>query len=561
MEHLQLKKSNCKNCYKCIRNCPVKSIRFSGGQANIVSDACILCGQCFVNCPQNAKEISDSIEQVDTMLSAQNDVVVSLAPSFVACYPRSGIEAMRCALKTYGFSDAEETAVGASLVKNEYNRILQDEKPTVLISSACHSVNLLIQKYYPQALSYLAKVLSPMQAHAQDIKQRNPKAKVVFIGPCVAKKEEADAYDGYVDAVLTFEELSRMLKTKNIVIHEQWDENEHSRARFFPITGGIIQSMQNRTSAYEYMAVDGIENCISAIENIQNSNLTHCFIEMSACRGSCIGGPVLQADCNTPVSNYMRVSRYAGPLDFDLPVPPSSSLQKELLPLVQTSVQPSPQDIAITLRKFGKTSKLDELDCGSCGYSSCREKAVAVLQGRADLNMCLPFLMDKAESMSDNIINDSPLAIVVLNERFEVQKINTAALQLMNIRSSGDVLGEPVVRILDPTPFMDVQDTHKNILNQRQYLAEYNRFVEQTIRFNEQYRIFVCLMRDISDEEAEKAKKEVLQKQTIETTNKVIEKQMRVVQEIASLLGETTAETKIALTKLKESIGDDEPML
>ncbi len=558
-EHLQLKKSNCKNCYKCIRNCPVKSIRFSAGQANIVGEACILCGQCFVSCPQNAKEIADSIEQVRTLL-AEGEVVASVAPSFIALYPKSGIVALRRALREYGFADVQETAQGASLVKDEYKRILKTQKPPMLISSACHSANLLIQKYYPTLLPYLADVLSPMQAHAQSIKAQNPAAKVVFIGPCVAKKEEADSYKGYVDAVLTFEELGRMLEAKGIVVAKEKDENKNSRARFFPIAGGIIQSMQQRPTGYEYITVDGVENCMQALENIQNGDLENCFIEMSACTGSCIGGPVLQTEHRLPLSDYVRVSHYAGELDFELPTPDDALLRKELPPLVQTALQPSPRDIEDTLRKLGKTAKIDELDCGSCGYNSCREKAVAVLQGRADLNMCLPFLMDKAESMSDHVINDSPLAILVLNEYFEVQKINTAALELMKIRAASDVLGEAVVRILDPTPFMDVQETRQSIVNQRCYLAEYGRYVEQTIRFNGQFRVFVCLMRDISEEEAEKEKKEALRKKTMETTDKVIEKQMRVVQEIASLLGETTAETKVALTKLKESLRDDETM-
>ena len=205
---LTLKKSNCKNCYKCIRNCPVKSIRFSGNQAHIIGNECILCGRCFVVCPQNAKEIVDETEKVKVLIQSGDPVVVSLAPSFVANYEGVGIEAMREALKKLGFYDAEETALGATLVKREYDRILSQEDRDVVISSCCHSVNLLIQKYFPKLLPYLADVLSPMQAHCEDIKRRLPNAKTVFIGPCVAKKDEAEYYEGIVDAVLTYEELS-----------------------------------------------------------------------------------------------------------------------------------------------------------------------------------------------------------------------------------------------------------------------------------------------------------------------------------------------------------------
>ena len=159
---LTLKKSNCKNCYKCIRNCPVKAIRFSGNQAHIIGNECILCGQCFVVCPQNAKQIVDGTEKVKVLIQSGDPVVVSLAPSFIANYEGAGIEAMRKALKQLGFYDVEETAIGATIVKSEYERMLQEEERDIVISSCCHSINLLIQKHYPQALEYLADVVSPM---------------------------------------------------------------------------------------------------------------------------------------------------------------------------------------------------------------------------------------------------------------------------------------------------------------------------------------------------------------------------------------------------------------
>ncbi|MGN0614493.1 MAG: [Fe-Fe] hydrogenase large subunit C-terminal domain-containing protein, partial [Porcipelethomonas sp.] len=218
---LTLKKSNCKNCYKCIRHCPVKSIRFSGNQAHIIGNECILCGQCFVVCPQNAKEIVDETEKAKVLLQSGDPVYVSLAPSFIANYDGVGISAMREALLKLGFTEVEETAVGATIVKNEYERILKEENRDILISSCCHSVNLLIQKYYPNELQYLADVVSPMQAHCKDIKKRIPDAKCVFIGPCVAKKDEAEHYEGIVDAVLTFEELTNWLKSENIELNPE----------------------------------------------------------------------------------------------------------------------------------------------------------------------------------------------------------------------------------------------------------------------------------------------------------------------------------------------------
>ncbi|MEG2118531.1 MAG: [Fe-Fe] hydrogenase large subunit C-terminal domain-containing protein, partial [Clostridia bacterium] len=242
-EFLKLKKSNCKNCYKCIRNCPVKSIRFSAGQANIVGNECILCGQCFVVCPQDAKEIVSSLETVKVLIQSGAPVIVSLAPSFVANYNGSGIKSVEKALKKLGFFSVEETAIGATIVKKEYERMIAEDNRDIIISSCCHSVNLLIQKYFPSSLPYLANILSPMQAHCADIKRRYPDSKTVFIGPCLAKKDEADYYGSIVDAVLTFEELSEWLAAENVEIEIQKDQTPESRARFFPTTGGILKTM------------------------------------------------------------------------------------------------------------------------------------------------------------------------------------------------------------------------------------------------------------------------------------------------------------------------------
>ena len=556
MDCLTLKKSNCKNCYKCIRHCPVKAIRFSGNQAHIIGDECILCGHCFVVCPQNAKEIVNETEKVKVLLQAY-PVYVSLAPSFIANYEGVGINAMRRALKKLGFADVEETALGATVVKNEYDRLLREEKRDIVISSCCHSVNLLIQKYFPKELQYLADVLSPMQAHCQDLKKRHPGAKTVFIGPCVAKKDEASHYDGIVDAVLTYEELTEWLGSEGITLEKEMDSQRESRARFFPTTGGVLKTMNLDAPGYQYMAIDGIENCISALKDIENGNIHHAFIEMSSCVGSCVGGPVMEKYHPSPVREYLSVAQYAGDKDFEVAQPDNHDLRKYFSLIERENKMPSESEINATLRQMGKLSKRDELNCGSCGYNTCREKAIAILQGKAEVSMCLPYLQKKAEGFSDRIVNNTPNGIIVLNDSFEVQQINEAAMGIMNIRSASDVLGEQVVRIMDPKVFYEVQKRKFNIHNRRVYLAEYKRYVELTVVYDTDNHLYIGIMRDITDEEKEREKKENISKQTIETADKVVDKQMRIVQEIASLLGETAAETKIALTKLKESIKDE----
>ena len=559
MEVLKLKKSNCKNCYKCIRYCPVKSIRFSGNQAHIIQDDCILCGQCFVVCPQDAKQVADETEKAKVLIQSGAPVYVSLAPSFIANYSDIGFPGLRSALLKLGFTDVEETAIGATIVKTEYENMLKENNRGILISSCCHSINLLIRKYFPSCLPYLADILSPMLAHCRDIKLRHPNAKTVFIGPCVAKKDEADTITDYCDAVLTFEELSEWFKRENITPVYEPDGTEKGKARLFPTTGGILNTMA-KESGRTYLAIDKVDNCIAALRDIEEGRMENCFIEMSACHGSCIGGPVMAKYHHSPVRDYISVTNYASEKDFDVNQPGKGEIHYDMLPMTSASRSRkyTETEIMAVLRQMGKYKPSDELNCGTCGYNTCREKAIAIMEGKAEIEMCLPFLKEKAETFSDNIIQNTPNGILVLNENFEVQQINNAAMKLLNIRKESDVMGEQVVRILDPKLFMEVMSTGKNIHDQREYLVEYNKYVEQSVIYDKDYKILICIMRDVTTEENEKAKKESISRQTVETADRVVDNQMRIVQEIASLLGETAAETKIALAKLKEAISDDE---
>ena len=554
---LTLKKSNCKNCYKCIRHCPVKSIRFSANQAHIIGNECILCGQCFVVCPQNAKEISSELEKTRVLIQSGAPVYVSLAPSFIANYEGVGIGAMEQALKQLGFAAVEETAIGATIVKNQYEKLLKDEHRDIVITSCCHSVNLLIQKYFPDELKYLADVVSPMQAHALDIKRRVPEAKVVFVGPCVAKKDEAEHYEGIVDAVLTFEELTEWLASERIKLQADVDENDNSRARFFPTTGGILKTLSEQLPEYNYIAIDGIENCMAALRDIESGNVHNCFLEMSACVGSCVGGPVMEKYHRSPVRDYMAVSNYAGTKDFDVTPLGEVDIHKQFEVIAHKLPMPSEGEIREIMHRMGKNKPSDELNCGSCGYNTCREKAIAIYQGKAEISMCLPFLEQKAEGFSDAIVKNTPNGLIVLNDNLEVQQINAAAMKIVNLHNDGDILGDQVVRILDPIHYMKVRDTHQSIVNQRDYLAEYGKYVEQTILYDQSGHLIIGIMRDVTEEVAAQERKDRVNRQTIEITDKVVDKQMRIVQEIASLLGETAAETKVALTKLKESIENE----
>ena len=553
---LTLKKSNCKNCYKCIRHCPVKSIRFSGNQAHVMEEDCVLCGQCVVVCPQNAKQIVDETEKVKVLIQSGAPVYVSLAPSFVANYEGVGVRGMEAALKQLGFAAVEETALGATVVKREYDRLLREEKRDILISSCCHSVNLLIEKYFPSALPFLADVQSPMQAHCAAIKRAHPEAKTVFIGPCVAKKDEAQQYGDLVDAVLTFEELSAWMAEEGVVPVPVQEECDTGLARLFPTSGGILRTLTERVPDYTYLVVDGMESVIGALQDIEQGKVHHCFIEMSACAGSCVNGPVMERH-KSVITGSMAVNRYAGDSDFPLDQPEAELLRKNFPDLTRKPDLPSSMELQRILKQMGKTKPEDELNCGTCGYNTCREKAIAIYQGKAEVSMCLPFLKEQAEHFSDNMMRNTPVAMLVLNEELEVQQLNNAAQKLLNIRYPGDVLGDQVIRILDSSPFLQVLHTGRDIRDQRVYLAEYDRYVEQTIFRDRESHSLLCILRDVTEQEEARLKREDLHRQTAETADRVVEKQMRIVQQIASLLGETAAETKIALTKLKESVNDE----
>ena len=269
--------TDCQSCYKCIRKCPTKSISFQNGRATIIPEECVLCGRCYLTCPQNCKKIRDDTALAKTILHENKLVYASVAPSFLAAFPGCSFASFRKALLGLGFSEVEETAIGATIVKQKYDELCDDGKHDVIISTCCHSINLLIEKHYPQASKYLANVLSPMLAHAADIKRRHPEAKVIFFGPCISKKNEVEMYPGYDELALTFLELEAWLKEAGIVLPK--DDSavllEESKARLFPIDGGILATMAKDNPDFTYLSIGGMEQAMQAIENILQGNVHH----------------------------------------------------------------------------------------------------------------------------------------------------------------------------------------------------------------------------------------------------------------------------------------------
>ena len=552
-ELLLLKKEDCKSCYKCIRECALKSIRFAENRAQIVENECVYCGHCYVVCPQSAKEIRSDTARAKALIASGRPVVVSLAPSFIADFPVSGLAEMRRALTALGFAEVEETARGARIVKSEYERMIASGEHRLIISSCCHSVNLLIQKRYPRALQYLARVDSPMVAHAKSIKARMPGAAVVFIGPCVSKKDEAERC-GQVDCVLTFDELTDWLQEAGVPLGESGAlDGTEARSRFFPTPGGIIKSMDQQAD-FTYIPIDGLRRCMDALEEIERGGMENCFVEMNACEGSCIGGPVMHRYHREPITCKTRVDHYGGRSGADFSDRPADDLKKTFFYLGTGEVMPGEAAIEEVLHKLGKFRPEDELNCGTCGYPTCREKAIAVCQGKADLTMCLPFLKAKAESFSGAILDNTPNAILAMDTKLIIQQANEAAARLFGMGSARELVGLPIDTILGPVEYLQAIGGERTGGATRHYLADYDKFVEETIAFDPEYNLVISIIKDITEETRREKRLDEERRHTAELADRVIEKQMRVAQEIASLLGETTAETKIALTRLKDTI-------
>ena len=556
-ELLLLKKEDCKSCYKCIRECALKSIRFAENRAQIVENECVYCGHCYVVCPQSAKEIRSDTARAKALIASGRPVVVSLAPSFIADFPVSGLAEMRRALTALGFAEVEETARGARIVKSEYERMIASGEHRLIISSCCHSVNLLIQKRYPRALQYLARVDSPMVAHAKSIKARMPGAAVVFIGPCVSKKDEAERC-GQVDCVLTFDELTDWLQEAGVPLGESGAlDGTEARSRFFPTPGGIIKSMDQQPD-FTYIPIDGLRRCMDALEEIERGGMENCFVEMNACEGSCIGGPVMHRYHREPITCKTRVDHYGGRSGADFSDRPADDLKKTFSYLGTGEVMPGEAAIEEVLHKLGKFRPEDELNCGTCGYPTCREKAIAVCQGKADLTMCLPFLKAKAESFSGAILDNTPNAILAMDTKLIIQQANEAAARLFGMGSARELVGLPIDTILGPVEYLQAIGGERSGGATRHYLADYDKFVEETIAFDPEYNLVISIIKDITEETRREKRLDEERHRTAELADRVIEKQMRVAQEIASLLGETTAETKIALTRLKDTIDPGE---
>lgn len=560
MQYLDFTGSRCRDCYKCLRECPVKAIKFVDHEARIITDRCILCGKCTVVCPQNAKRVHSEIGDVEALLASGKPVIASVAPSFVSAFGVKDFAVMGIALGKLGFKMAEETAVGANIVTAEYEKLLETGEYKNFITSACPAINRMIQLYYPKALKYLAPVASPMVAHAKLLKKRYPEAEIVFIGPCIAKKREGRE-SGLISAVLTFTELKTLFDEKGIDLNAiaaiPVNEDIKNRSKYYPISRGIIKSFNRLPQNYEYVAVDGVKRSFDVLEDIDK--LEGMFIEINCCEYACINGPATiknqgSLKANEDVRRYAQDSLKGGEPGY---IDPMGVDYAEGHPRISLgNVVPSERDIRAVLAKTGKFKPEDELNCGACGYPTCREKAIAVLNGNADLDMCIPYMRKRAESMSYEIIQNSPNGIIMMDYDLKISESNSLARKLLGINLD-DPKGTYLYESINAAEFFQAVSGGKDVHKQKIYIEESKRYVDMNIILLPEHKTLFAVLKDVTDAVEYSKELDEVREKTLETTDAVIKKQMRVAQEIASLLGETTAETKVALLKLKNTLAGE----
>ncbi len=550
-------KTDCKDCYKCVRSCPMKAIQIADGQAKIVEERCINDGNCINVCPQKAKQVRDTdLELVSQWLEKGEEIAVSLAPS----YPVGLNLDIACEiipiLRKLGFSYIQETAWGAEHVALSYQRLLQGECQLPLIASCCPVIVELVEKHYPHLLPHLAPILSPMAFHGKYLKNRF--SKVVFIGPCIAKKEEMEQVKEYIDAVLTFQELEKLItekltidwKTSGLLneVKTEFDGEKPDLARLFPLGGGLLKTANLSTDLLgdEYLTIEGLEEAIAFLQRFpQDQDLK--LIEILACKGGCTGGVGSSTSDSLIVSRQRLLKFQKGTREAKVVPLPQISTGRHFVYRGKKQIQPSEEEIRKILLKVGKLSTDDELNCGSCGYNSCREKAIAVYNGMAEVEMCLPYMRSRAESFSNLILSSTPNGVIVTDNHLRVIEINPAAEAMFQV-TNDQVKGALITQIMDGTPFAEVLQQKKLLID----LVKYSNglIVRQSLFYVEKQDLIIGIFADVTREERQKKELSQMREETFKKAQEVIDKQMRVAQEIAGLLGETTAETKVTLTRL-----------
>ncbi|MEW6065764.1 MAG: [Fe-Fe] hydrogenase large subunit C-terminal domain-containing protein [Bacillota bacterium] len=558
--------AKCRDCYRCVRICNLKAIRMNSTgtkgklHAQVIDELCVHCGQCILACPQLAKRPVSDLKQVQQLISEGTPVVAVVAASFISALPLKNPDLVPTLLQELGFAEVQETSIGAGMVTKKYLE-LGFNKPMLI--SYCPVIVNLIERHYPELIPMLAPVVSPMVAQGRVIKSINPYAKVVYIGPCAAKRDEAQLLGLHdtVDYFLGFNELWNWVQNKGIDVDNLSPSGFHNFSpchnRIYPVEGGMIWTVADelREAGENFITMSGLDNCIEFIKHLSNHEIINPpkLMELWACKGGCINGPLslcLEESLFMRQRKLLEYYNSSGECVFEIdefklpeiPLTRDFTNRKVTLPI------PTEAEIKDILARTGKHTPAQEFNCGNCGYDSCRDKAVAVYQGKAEVEMCIPYMRKRAESMSNLVISAMPNAIVVVGKNLDILEINPAAEKLFQC-SAPEVVGQRILALMPANNFLKVIQSGEMVNTTGTY-PELGIITREIIFPVKGTDAVVGIFVDITSENRQKEQYDLIKSQTIQQAQEVIEKQMMVAQEIAGLLGEATAETKVQLGKL-----------
>lgn len=560
-------KRECQDCYKCVRNCPVKAIKVEGGYASVVPELCIVCGHCVEVCPNGAKKVRDDLANARQLLTRKKSVFVSLAPSFVTEFANVKPAQMIGALKKFGFAGVSETALGAQQVSAQAAALLKNNPTRVLASSACPTVVAFLQRHRANGAELLTGLLSPLLTHCKMLRQTfGADIGIVFIGPCIAKKLEAAQHPELLDVVLTFEDLRRWLEQEKIAPEKITETAENhfvpersAEGAWYPVDGGMIAGMKsacavNDCSLMAFSGIGAIKKALDGIEEIKPDN--GLFLELLACEGGCVNGPkVLRRDAT--VLKRQRVLRSVAPPGVAFPRPPMIETPTDFAVAAVVVARFPDSQIREALRNVGKFSPDDELNCGGCGYDSCREFGIALINQKAERAMCVTYMRQLAHKKANALIQKMPSAVVIVNEAMRVIEFNAAFVNLFapEKTAGGDgAVSIEGIALAEVMPFAslfhNVLKTGEDILDRD--LRFQNTILHAAIFSIEKHGLVGGILQDITEPAVQK-------EQVIRRAREVIQKQLATTQQIAYLLGENAADAEITLNSIIESFSPPKP--
>jgi iron only hydrogenase large subunit-like protein len=562
LNSIYTEKRECQDCHKCIRECPVKAIRVQDGYARVVPELCITCGNCVLACPSSAKRVRDDLPQAKALLAGNRKVIASIAPSFVAQFPGIRKGQVIHALKKLGFFAVSETALGAQQVSANISSLMRSESKQIWVSSACPVVVDFISKYHPEYQPYLSCLLSPLLTHCKMLRSYYGQSiDVVFVGPCIAKKREADAHPELLDAVLTFEDLDHWLSEEDIRLAEivetsadRFEPEEAQEGALYPIEGGaILDTAANGIHRSQFMSFSGIANVEQALKGISEWTPEHnIFFELTACAGSCVNGP--KAARNTSVARRRyEIVRYAKlPQQLARPVSVEISERYSAAPVKKddhTDLQ-----LRDALRSIGKHSADDELNCGGCGYDSCRDFAHALIAGNAERMMCASYTRKLAQKKANVLIKKMPSAVVIVGDDLKIIECNANFVRLFSCEAEQSrARGFEGSSLETVVPFAylfrRVLESGEDIVG---HDIRFRRSILNTSIFTiETNSVVGGILQDITEPAFQK-------EQIIDRARQVIQKNLKTVQQIAYLLGENAADSEIILNSIVRSFSPEE---